>query len=216
MGHSAAGVHAEELVRNGTSRSVTAADIGCSCTQNGCVRTLSPAGTELQNRPPLSGTDNTVCLSGNQTLMVDAQQQECFDELSLNGRGANSDDGLLGEHRSALRNGPDIAGKLKIRQIIQEFLAKQIAATQIFNILRIKPQLLNVLDDLLQTSRNGKAAAIGTTAVEKVKIRDAVLVALFKIAMCHGQLIEVAEHGQIDLIINLHRENLSFDILLSL
>ena len=148
--------------------------------------------------------------------MVDAQQQECFDELSLNGRGPNGDDGLLGEHRSALGNCPDIAGKLKIRQIGQEFLAKQIAATQIFNILRIKPQLLNVLDDLLQTSRNGKAAAIGTTAVEKVKIRDAVLVALFKIAMCHGQLIEVAEHGQIDLIINLHRENLSFDILLSL
>ena len=70
-------------------------------------------------------------------------------------------------------------------------------------------QFLNVVNDLLQTGRNGEAAAIRTLAVEHIKVSNAILITLFKITVGHGQLIEVTKHGQIDLVIDFHGEHLS-------
>ena len=71
-------------------------------------------------------------------------------------------------------------------------------------------QVPDILDDLLQTRRNGKAAAVGTLAEEHIEIADAVLVAPLKVAVAHGQLIEVAEHGEIEFFAGSHKKHLIF------
>ena len=68
----------------------------------------------------------------------------------------------------------------------------------------VEVQVLDVVDQLLQTCGDGEAAAIGHLAEKHVEIGDAVLAAGFKVAVAHGQLIKVAEHGHIQLLIGLH------------
>ena len=207
MCHGTTGLDAEKLIGNGAGGAVTAADIGSTGTQDSCVSTLRAAGTEFQNGSALSGTDNAVGLGCDQALMVNGQKQEGFDQLRLDRRRTDSHDGLSGEDGRAFRNGPDITGELKIAQVGQEFLTEELSTTQIFNILGIEMQFLNVVDDLFQTGSNGKTAAIGTLTIEHIEISNAFLVTFLKITVGHGQLIEVAEHGQIDLVVNFHGEH---------
>ena len=68
---------------------------------------------------------------------------------------------------------------------------------QVINIPLGKMQGLQVFDHLLQPSRNGKAAAIWNFAKEQVKAGQGVLPAVAKIAVGHGQLIKIGEHGKI-------------------
>ena len=75
-------------------------------------------------------------------------------------------------------------------------------------------QILNVLYDLLETGRNGKAAAIRTTPEEQIEVGNPLLVALGKITLGHGQFIKIAEHGQIQLFVNNHIRHLVIDLLL--
>ena len=83
---------------------------------------------------------------------------------------------------------------------------KAALGAQVVNILLVEAQLLNVLHHLGQAGRDGKAALVGDGAVKHIKVADAVLQAGLKIAVGHGQLIEVAQHGQICLCF--HRESL--------
>ena len=140
--------------------------------------------------------------------MVDTQQKIGLNELSLNGRCPDGDDGLSGEHRRSLGYGPDIAGKLKVSQIGQEFLGEEIPAPQIGNVLVGEVQPLNVLHDLLQTRRNGKSAAVGTAPEKQVKIGDAILITVGKVSLTHGQLIKIAQHGQVEFVVNGHNIHL--------
>ena len=204
MGHGAAGGHAVHLVRDGAGRTGTAADIGRPRTDNGRVGPLGTAGAELQHRAALGGPDDTVGLGGDQTLMVDGQQGERLDQLRLDGRGADHHQRLLGEHGRTLRNGVDIAGEAEVPQIVQEFLAEQVSPAEIGDVLLGEVQVLDVVDQLLQTCRDGEAAAIGHLAEKHVEIGDALLAAGLKVAVAHGQLIEVTEHGHVQLFLSFH------------
>ena len=137
--------------------------------------------------------------------MVDAQQKIGFNKLGFNGRGTNRQDRLLGEYGRTLWNRPDITGKLEIRQIVKISIGEHIPAAQIGNVFLAEMQLLDILHDLLQTRRDGKTAAIGTPAVKQVKIGDPVFITLFKITVSHGQLIKIAEHGHVQLVIYFQR-----------
>ena len=183
---------------------MAAANVGSTGTQNGSISTLSAAGTEFQNSTAFGSTNHTVGLGGDEALVVDTQQQVGLDELGLNSGGTDRQDGLIGEHGSTLGHCPDIAGEMEISQIRQELLAEELPATKVFDILRGEVQVLNVLDDLLQTGSDGKAAAIGTTAEEQIEIGNPVLIAGGKIALGHGQLVKITEHGQIEFIVDNH------------
>ena len=136
--------------------------------------------------------------------MVDGQQRECLDQLGFDGRGADHHQRLLGEHRCALGNGVDIAGKAEISEIVQKLLAEQVPAAEISDVLLGEMQVLDVVDQLLQSRRNGEAAAVGHLAEEHVEIGDAILAAGLEVAVAHGQLIEVTEHGHVQLFLSFH------------
>ena len=129
--------------------------------------------------------------------MVDLQQQVRLHELCLNGRGAHRDQWLTREHGRALRHGPDIAGEAEVFQIVEKCLAEQLPAAQIGNVLVGEVQVLDVVDDLLETGGDGVAAVIRYAAEEHVKVADALAQSGLEVPVAHGELIEVAQHGQI-------------------
>ena len=136
--------------------------------------------------------------------MVELQEHIGLQQLGLDGRGAHGDDRLPREDGRSLGYGPDIPGEVEIREIGEKVLGEDAAAAEIGNVLRIEVQVLNIVDDLLQPRRNGKAAAVGHIPVKHVKIGDAIPHPALPIAVAHGELIEIAEHGQIDPVGTLH------------
>ena len=97
-----------------------------------------------------------------------------------------------------------VAGEAEVPQIVQKLLAEQVPATEIGDVLLGEVQVLDVVDQLLQTCRDGEAAAIGHLAEKHVEIGDALLAAGLKVAVAHGQLIEVTEHGHVQLFLSFH------------
>ncbi len=90
------------------------ADVGRAGTQNGCGRTLCPAGAKFHNGTTLCGAYNTVGLGGNTGLVVNQHQHAGFQELRLHNRATYFHDWFTGEDRRSLRNSPDITGKFEI------------------------------------------------------------------------------------------------------
>ena len=68
--------------------------------------------------------------------MVDAQKQHGFNKLCLDDGAAHSDDRFTGEYRRAFWDSPNIAGKLKMPQIVEKRLAKSVATQCIQVVLR--------------------------------------------------------------------------------
>ncbi len=161
VGHGAAGGGAVELVGHGAGGAGAAGDIGGPGAQHGAVRPLGPAGAELGHRPALGRPDDAVGLGGDEGLVVQAQQHEGLDKLGLDGGGADGENGLPGEDGRALRHRPDVAGKAEVAQIVQKLLAEAALAAQIGDVLLVKVQLLDIVDDLLQAGGDGKAAPVG-------------------------------------------------------
>ena len=89
-------------------------------------------------------------------------------------------------------------------QIGEELLAEQVPAAEILDVLVGEVQVLDVVDQLLQSGRDGEAAAVRYLAEEHVKVGDAILAAGFKVAVAHGQLVEIAEHGHVQLFLCFH------------
>ena len=129
--------------------------------------------------------------------MVQGQQDKGLHKLGLDGRGADRQNGLAGEDRGALGHGPDVAGKLKVQQILQKLLAEAALAAEIFHVLLVKGQVLDILHHLGQARGDGKTALVGHRAVEHVEIADPVLQSRLKIAVGHGQLIKITQHRQV-------------------
>ena len=136
--------------------------------------------------------------------MVHCQKQEGLHQLGLNGWGADCDDGFMREDGCPLGHGPDIPGEAEPAQILQKLRRKQVPALEICNILGVKVQVLDIVDDLLQPRRNGKAAIIRALA-EKIRRSSKYGPAdRSGNTVAHGQLIKVAEHGQIQLFFGFH------------
>ena len=211
MGHGACRGHAVELVGHGAGCARAAADIGRSGAGYGPGDTLGPAGAKLQHSTPLGCSADPVGLGGDEALVVELQQHIGLQQLGLDGRGPDGDHRLPGEDGHALRHGPDIAGEAEIPQILQKFRLEELAPLQIADVLLGEMELLHIVHDLLQPCRDGVAALVGDAAVKNVKISDAIFHAVGQIAIAHGQLIEVTQHGKVDAGAALHKDHsLSF------
>ena len=132
--------------------------------------------------------------------MVDAQQHHGFHKLGLDGRPAHGDNGLPGEDGRALGNGPHVAGECKIPQVFQEFLAEDMFGVEVLDVLLGEGQVLQVLHQLLHAGHNGEAAVVGHLAEKHVEIANGVLEPVGKIAVGHGELVKIGEHGQVWLL----------------
>ena len=204
VGHRAERGHAVELVRDGAGRADAAADVGGACADDGGGGALRAAGAEFHHAAALGRAGDAVGLRGDQALVINGQQREGLDELRLDGGRAHNDHRLLREHGRPLRYGVNIAGEAEGAQIFQKFLAENALAAQVRNVLLVKVQILDVFDELLEARRDGKAASVRDRAEINVKIGDAIFEAGLEIAVAHGQLVEIAEHGHVQFFFRFH------------
>ena len=129
--------------------------------------------------------------------MVDGQQNHGLNELRLNHRACNGDERLAREYRRALGDSPDVAFELEVAQIVEKRLGEAFAAAEVCDVLLGEAEIFEVGDQLLDTGHDGIAAAVRNAAEEHIKVCAAVAHTLFKIAICHRELVEVGQHGKI-------------------
>ena len=204
MRHRARGGNAIDLIGHGACSARAAADERGSRAGDGAHDALRAARAELKHGAALGCAADAARLCGDQALVVELEQHIGLQQLRLNSRGADGDDRLHREDGRALGDRPDIAREFEITQIVKEALAEDTARAQVGNVLLAEVQLLDIVDYLLQPRGDGVPAAVGDIAVENVKVADAVLHAVGKVAVAHSQLVEIAEHGQIDAVSAFH------------
>ena len=204
MRHRARGGNAVDLVGHGAGSARAAADERSPRAGDSARDALRAARAELEHGAALCRAADAARLRGDQALVVELKQHIGLQQLRLDSRGADGDDRLHREDGRALWYRPDIACEFEITQIVKEALAEDPARAQVGDVLLVKVQLLNIVDYLLQPRSNSVAAAVGNVAVENVEVADAVLHTVGKVAVAHSQLVEIAEHGQIDAVSAFH------------
>ena len=143
---------------------------------------MRAAGTELHDRAARGGAHDTVRLGGDQALVVEGDEQQRLEQLALNGRALDGDDGLLREDGHALFNRPDIAVQLKVAQIVQELLIESTGGAQIIDVFLGKFQAVHCVDKLLQAGHNGVTAAVRHLAEEHIKDGNFILIPFVQVA----------------------------------
>ena len=152
----------------------------------------------------LGGADDAVGLGGDQALMVHGQKRERFKQLRLDRGRAHDDHRLFREDGRALGHGVNVAAEVEVCKIVEEFLAEDTSPAQVVDVLLVEVQILDIVDQLLQTRRDGKAAFIGHLPEEHVEGRQVPLVGFEEVAVRHCQLIEVHDHRDVPSVAHAH------------
>ena len=129
--------------------------------------------------------------------MVEGDQQQRFEQLALDGRALDGDDGFLREDGHAFLDGPDVAVQPEVGQVGKEALVKDFGRAQVVDILLREAQVVDGVDELLQPRHDGVAAAVRHAAEEHVKDGDLVLIPFVQVAGRHRQFVEVGHRRQV-------------------
>ena len=132
--------------------------------------------------------------------MVDRRQKHRFDQLGLRSGAAHDNERLAGEDRRTFGDGPDVARKPEITEIVDEFVGEDLLRTHIFDIFGGKVQILQIFNGLLETGRDRKTAAVRYFAVKKIEISDFILQTVVQKAVGHGEFVEIGQHRKIDAV----------------
>ena len=197
MRHGAHRRHAEIAVGDGAGGGAAAADVGRARAQNGRVIALGAAGTELHNQAVASSAHHAVGFGGYQRLVVDGQQHHRLHQLRLNDRAADGNNRLVGEDRGALLHRPDVALEVEVCKVIQKLLVKNLLGTKVCDVLLGEAQVLQIVHQLLQACKDGKAAPVGDVAEKHIKDRHSVLHPVEEVAVRHGEFVVVGQHCQV-------------------
>ena len=200
MGHGAEGRDAVVSAVKGTGSTDRAADVSRPGAVDGRHGTVGTAGAELHDRSAVRRADDAVGLGGDEALVVEEHQHGRLDELRLDDRAADMDDGFVREDRSAFGNGPHVAGKLEVPEVVEE-VVREAAGLQVRKVFLGEVQVVQVVHHLLETGRDDVAAVVRDMTVEEVEVTDGVLQTVMEIATTHGQLVEVGEHGDVEVFV---------------
>ena len=118
VGHGTAGRRTIDLVGQGAGSTGAPGNVGGPRAQNRGVGPLRPPGAEFADRAPAGGADDAVGLRGDEGLMIQREQEKGLDELGLDGRRPDGEEGLAGENGGTLRHRPNIAGEAEGLQIL--------------------------------------------------------------------------------------------------
>ena len=113
-------------------------------------------------------------LCGNGCLEGQAREQRRLDQLGLHGRRRHANEGLVGEDRRALADGPDVAGEVKTREILIEeprrHALKIRQSAEVLDLFGLETQLLEVAERLLEPCGD-KERPVGAATHERTARR---------------------------------------------
>ena len=161
------------------------------------IRSLRPAEAELHDRIALRRIADAGSLRRDQALVVDDVKDRSLHELGLHDRRNDLDERLAREDQRSLRDRPDVAGELELREIVEEVFIEDAESGQVIDILLGKVQFLDVFDELLQARHDGVAAAERIDAEERVEDDRLVLVLVLEVALHHREFIKICQKCKI-------------------
>ena len=200
--HPAVGVRArhrdaEHLPRKHVGRGAAAADICCTRAVSAGVRPLRTTEPELQylrvrarGEPRRSG--------GDERLMIDDGKERRLDDLRLEDGRRHREDGLGREDHRPFRYSFKVARETEGFEPRKEVFRENAQRPQISDVFLLEAQVAKILHRLFQSRRHGVGIA-AAAAVKEVEHRPLFAHSLLEIAVCHSELIEVGEHGEIAL-----------------
>ena len=167
-----------------------------SCAVQSGIRTLGAAQTKFHDAITLCGEDNAGGLGGDKALMVDNIQDCRLHELRFHDGSDDLYDRFLRENNGPFGNRVNISAEMKTAQIVEKVFAENPQFSQIVNIFIGKMKVLNIFNDLLQTSHDGIAALVRILTEKYIKDGSLIFLCL-KIALHHGKLIQVCQQCKI-------------------
>ena len=203
--HRAADRDAKFLPRQYRGRACDAADGTGPGAIHRRVVAVSPARAEVGNRPSVRRADNAPRLGGDQALVVKLGEDLGLDDLRLHDIGNHGQNRFTGIDHAPLREGDHIPVKTEAAQVVEKRGVKLAKRGQVEHILLVKMEIDQVVHDLLQPRKEGKASPVRVTAVEHIKGHlGTAAVLVKKIAISHGQLVEIHHHGGVIGLGHLH------------
>ena len=151
--------------------------------------------------------DDAVCLRRDQGLVVDLREQRRLDELGVEQGRGHAEDRLVGVHDRALGQRGDVPAKTEAREIVEKIVRKKAQRMEIIDVGGVKVHVLNVLDDLLESRKDGKAAVVRVPAIKSVENDAVVRAAAEIVAVGHRHLVKVHHHGDVSLIVLFHNSS---------
>ena len=185
----------EELSGQHVGGADTAADHGGAGPVDAGVRSLGPAEAKFHDAVALRRVDDPGGFGGDEALVVYDGEDRRLHKLRFHNRGDDLKKGLPRKYDGAFRNRVDVAGEPEIAQVLQKILIEELQASQILNVAGLEGQVLDIVDDLVEAGRDGEAAAGGIFPVKDVE-DDGFIGLVLKVALHHGQLVEVCQQGQ--------------------
>ena len=177
----------------------TSADHCRPCAKCSGVRPLGAAQPEFHNASASCRITDSCCLRGNKGLVVDEIQKGSLDELSFHNGCHYLDKGFHREDHRSLWDRIHISCKVKTGKVIQKVFAERTKAPQIINILIIKMQFFDIINDLCKAGTYRIAAVIRILAVKQVK--DHTFAGIIpEIPLHHRKFVKICEKSKISVI----------------
>ena len=131
-------------------------------------------------------------LGGDQRLKMQDVDQPRFGELCLRHRRGDAQDRFIGEKHRALGHGVHVAGEAKRGEIIEQVLAESPGALEPGDLRRVKAQILEEIERLLQSGGEEKTAAGRKVTEEKLK-HSGVRRPGVQVRLHHVELVKVGQ-----------------------
>lgn len=198
--HRARDGDAEHLASRARRRADDAADVGSACAVRRRIHVVGAAGAEVRYRTAGSRLADAARLRRNQRLMVDLRENSRLHELRVDERRDDRQDWFIRIHDRAFRQRVDVALEMEVLEVRQKFLREHVLLAEVLDILIREGHVLHILDDLLETREDGKAAFVRILAIEDIERHLDVLVVVLEVTIGHGQFVEVHHHRDIAFI----------------
>src|SRR5690348_4095080 len=159
------------------------------------LHAMSAARAEFHDWAPRRSGGDTRCLAGNESLEMENAEQAGFDELRIGDGSGDAKKRLAGKENRSFGQSPNVASKLKTREIIKEIgmdIAKKGLCAQIGDVFVGKAHILQELEGLLESCGHEVIAMAWEGANKKFK-RGASVEAFLDVAGRHGEFVEVGE-----------------------
>lgn len=198
--HRARDRDAEHLASRARRRANDTADVGSACAVRRRIHVVGAASAEVRYRTAGSRLADAARLRRDQRLVVDLCEDGRLHELRVDERCDDRQDWFIRIHDRALRQRVDVALEMEVLEVRQEFLREHVLLAEVLDILVREGHVLHILDDLLETRKDGEAAFVRILAIEDIERHLHVLVVVLEVTIGHGQFVEVHHHRDIAFI----------------
>ena len=170
-------------------RTVKSADHGGSGSPKSRIVALGTAETEFHQCIVRCDSADTPGFGGNQTFMVQNHGESCFKNHRLCRRSVETEQRFSRKSNRPFGNGINIAGEMKVCQIVQKFGIKNTETIQIGNILLGKSEIFYKVLQVGKTCHYRIAAVKRIFSVKAVKYNFPFMTVYLKKCIRHRELV---------------------------